>query len=132
MIAMKEPYKIKDLKLQYHAYRWRRLFICLNILLYPFTYRCFYCWTILRDHLASDMRYDGPPVNERMSDMHFAQQRRKFRRRSSLSIDKPCGKVPNFFKIQKRTSIQALWPLLAKLPYEIRIQIYDNALSDTG
>lgn len=129
---MKEPYKIKDTKLQYYAYRWPRLFSGLNLLLCPIMCGCFYCWTTPRDQLASDLRYDGPTVNERMSDMHFARHGRKFRRRNSLSIDKPVGKLPQILKRQKKPSNQYLSPLFAKLPYEIRIQIYEIVLSDTG
>jgi hypothetical protein len=84
-----------------------------------------------KDQLFSDMRYDGLPLNERMADMHFARQGRKFRRRNSLSIDKPIGKLRQTLKGQRKPSNQHLSPLFAKLPYEIRIEIFKQVLLDT-
>ncbi|KAF2438420.1 hypothetical protein P171DRAFT_491091 [Karstenula rhodostoma CBS 690.94] len=131
---MEEPYGgIKDTKLQYYAYRWPTLFTGLNLLLCPFTCGRFDCWITPEYRPPNGMiYYHGPPVNERMSDMHFVRQGRKLRRRNSLSIEKPVGKIRQTLKILKKPFNQHLSPLFAKLPYEIRIQIYEKALSDTG
>ncbi|KAJ4356760.1 uncharacterized protein N0V89_004796 [Didymosphaeria variabile] len=79
------------------------------------------------------MIHNGLSVDERMSDLHFARQGRKFNRRNTLSTEKPGGgKVKEILSHHKRTSSQHLSPLFAKLPYEIRTRIFQQALFDTG
>lgn len=82
--------------------------------------------------LASDLRREGPSVRERMSDMHFARKGRQWKRRKSLSSVEPASSLSRILKKSKTSSSQQLSPLFAKLPYEIRTQIFEYVLFDMG
>lgn len=127
------PREEPDSSLKYYAYRYPKLYRCVNTVLCPLT--CGFFWVASSPGPITQTsvgHQDGLTVQMRMADRHFAREGRRFDRRESLTSEHHAGKVARIFKGRKKFSKQSASALFSKLPFEIRSAIFEYVLFDTG